>query len=56
MIVTAPAGFEALIGSVPFVEGGDFLISAIDGVVNYCGMSGEATSELQTLYDAAFAG
>jgi hypothetical protein len=56
VIVTAPAGFEALIGSVPFAEGGNFLVSATDGVVNYCGMSGEATAELQALYDAAFPG
>jgi hypothetical protein len=56
VIVTAPAGFEALIGSVPFAEGGSFLVSATDGVVNYCGMSGEATAELQALYDAAFPG
>ncbi|MCZ7533768.1 MAG: hypothetical protein M5U23_10215 [Acidimicrobiia bacterium] len=54
VIVTAPAGFEALIGNVPFAEGGNFLVSATDGVVNYCGMSGEATAELQALYDAAF--
>jgi hypothetical protein len=56
VIVTAPAGFEALIGSVPFAEGGNFLVSATDGIVNYCGMSGEATAELQALYDAAFPG
>jgi hypothetical protein len=56
VIVTAPAGFEALIGSVPFAEGGNFLVSATDGIVNYCGMSGEATPELQALYDAAFPG
>lgn len=56
VIVTAPAGFEALIGSVPFAVGDDFLVSATDGVVNYCGMSGLATPELQALYDAAFPG
>jgi hypothetical protein len=56
VIVTAPAGFEALIGSVPFAVGENFLVSATDGVVNYCGMSGLATPELQALYDAAFPG
>lgn len=54
--VTAHAGFEALIGGVPFAVGENFLVSATDGVVNYCGMSGEATTELQTLYDTAFPG
>lgn len=56
VIVTAPAGFEALLGSVPFAVGENFLVSATDGVVNYCGMSGEATPELQAMYDAAFPG
>lgn len=56
VIVTAPAGFEALIGSVPFALGEDFLVSATDGTVNYCGMSGPATAELQAIFDGAFPG
>ena len=56
VVVTAPAGFEALIGSVPFVVGEDFLISATGGVVNYCGLSGAATPELQAIFDGAFPG
>ena len=56
VIVTAPAGLEALTGSVPWVEGGSFLVSATGGVVNYCGLSGPATPELQRLFDDAFGG
>lgn len=56
VVVTAPAGLEALIGSVPFAVGDDFLVSATGGVVNYCGLSGTASPELQAIYDAAFAG
>lgn len=56
VIVTAPAGLEALIGSVPFAVGDDFLVSATGGVVNYCGLSGAATPEMQAMYDAAFGG
>jgi hypothetical protein len=54
--VTAPAGLEALIGSVPFVVGEQFLISAYDGTVNYCGFSGPRTPELLAVYEAAFPG
>ncbi|MCB1246290.1 MAG: hypothetical protein KDB69_03385 [Acidimicrobiia bacterium] len=56
VIVTAPAGFEALIGSVPFAVGEHFLVTATNGTVNYCGLSGPATPELQALFDAAFPG
>lgn len=37
-----------------FVEGDEYLISAIDGVITTCGQSGPATPELAELYDAAF--
>ena len=56
VVLTAPAGLEALIGSVPFAVGVDFLVSASDGVVNYCGFSGPVTAELQAVYDGAFPG
>lgn len=56
VVVVAPAGFEALIGSVPFQVGDDFLISATGSTVNYCGLSGAATPELQAIYDEAFPG
>lgn len=55
--LTAPAGLEALIGTVDFEVGGSYLISSGDGqTVNYCGWSGPATPELQAVYDAAFPG
>jgi len=52
----APSGFEALIGGIDFDEGKSYLVSAYDGVVNYCGFSGEETPELRAIFDAAFAG
>lgn len=56
VVVEAPSGLEALIGSVPFELGEDFLVSATGNTVNYCGLSGPATPEFQALYDAAFPG
>lgn len=41
---------------VPFVEGSDYLVGAIDGAITGCGVSGEDTPELRAFYDAAFAG
>ncbi len=52
----APSGLEALIGGIDFEEGKSYLVSAYDGVVNYCGFSGEETPELRAIYDEAFAG
>jgi hypothetical protein len=54
--ITAPQGLEALIGGVEFAVGEQYLVSATDGVVNYCGFSGPATADLQAVYDAAFGG
>ena len=54
--LVAPEGLEALIGGVAFVPGQQYLITATDGVVNYCGFSGPATPELQALFDQAFPG
>ena len=54
--LTAPNGLEALIGGIDFEVGQQYLVSAYDGVVNYCGFSGPATPELQSIYDAAFPG
>jgi hypothetical protein len=53
-IITAPAGLEALIAGFDLEEGGRYLISAHDGVINYCGFSGAATPELRTVFEAAF--
>lgn len=39
---------------VEFVVGKSYLVSAEEGVVVVCGYSGEATPELQAIYDQAF--
>lgn len=54
--ITAPLGMEALIGGIAFEPDQAYLVSAYDGVVNYCGLSGPASPELQQLYDQAFPG
>lgn len=52
--LTAPAGLEALTGGITFEVGEPYLISAQNGVVNYCGLSGPATPQLQAIFEAAF--
>lgn len=37
-----------------YIEGTTYLVSALDGQVRTCGLSGEASPELTALYDAAF--
>ena len=54
--LTAPGGLVALTGGIDFEVGGEYLIAAENGTVDYCGMSGPATPELQSFYDAAFPG
>lgn len=54
--VHAPAGLEALIGSVPFANGEQFLITAYDGTVNYCGFSGPSKPEFRAAFEEAFGG
>lgn len=55
VLLTIPAGAVAsLIGEIDFREGVTYLITATDGTVNMCGFSGEATTELQAAFDAAF--
>ena len=54
VILHAPAGMEALIGGMAFSEGTQYLITAYDGNVNYCGFSGETTPELQAAFEEAF--
>ena len=39
---------------VPFEAGETYLVSATDGVVTGCGLSGADTAELRAVYDAAF--
>jgi hypothetical protein len=50
----APEGQEALIGGVAWEVGGQYLVTAYDGVVSYCGQTGPATPELQAIFDEAF--
>ena len=55
--VTAPsAEMYSLLAAVQFEVGGDYLVSANDGVVSLCSFSGPATPALQRLYDRAFPG
>ena len=54
VILRSQAGMEALIDGFAFEEGADYLVSASDGSVNFCGFSGPATDELRALYDSAF--
>lgn len=56
VVIEAPTGMEALIGGIPFDVGGDYLITAYDGTVNYCGFSGPATPDLRASFQAAFGG
>ena len=52
----AEAGMEALIGGIAFVEGTEYVVTATDGKVNYCGYTAEATPELLASFESAFAG
>lgn len=54
VILNAPLGMEALIGGIPFAVGEQYLISAQDGNVNYCGFSGPSTPEYRAAFEAAF--
>ena len=54
--LTAPTGMEALIGGLAFEPHKQYTVAAYDGVVSYCGLTGEATPELEGLYDTAFPG
>ena len=54
VILNAPQGMEALIAGIPFETGGQYLITAYDGNVNYCGFSGPSTSEFRAYFEQAF--
>lgn len=56
VVLNAPLGMEALIGGIPFTVGEQYLITAQDGNVNYCGFSGPATPEFRAAFETAFAG
>ena len=53
-VTALQTSFPALVQSVQFVVGQDYLVSATDGMVSMCGLSGPATGELRSLYDKAF--
>lgn len=52
--LTAPAGFQALIGGIDFEVGTRYLIAATDGMVNYCGASDVSSPELKAIYEEAY--
>ncbi|MDH4116752.1 MAG: hypothetical protein OEX04_09475 [Acidimicrobiia bacterium] len=52
--LAAPAGLLALIDGIEFVQGSQYLITATDGTVNYCGFSGLSTPELRVAFEEAF--
>jgi hypothetical protein len=56
VLINAPQGLEALIASFPLEVGEQYLITATDGNVNYCGFSGPSTPELRTAFEEAFSG
>jgi len=56
VVIHAPSGMEALIGGIPFETGTQYLVTAYDGNVNYCGFTGESTPELKAAFEEAFAG
>jgi len=47
---------QALIGGIDFVEGEQYLITASEGNVNYCGFSGPATPEYRSAFEEVFSG
>lgn len=50
----AEHGLEALIGGIDFQVGEQYLITAAEGNVNYCGYSGPADPALTAVFDEAF--
>ena len=46
----------ALIAGFEFKLGSDYLVSATNGEVNYCGYSGPSTTELLSGFETAFSG
>jgi hypothetical protein len=54
--LAAASGMEALIGGIEFTPGGDYLITATEGNVNFCGYSAPATDDLRAAFAEAFPG
>ena len=56
VVLNAPQGLEALIAGFPFEVGTQYLITAYDGNVNYCGFSAPSTPEMRAAFEQAFGG
>jgi hypothetical protein len=56
VVLNGAVGSPALIDGFEFVVGQQYLITAADGNVNFCGYSGPATPELTAAFDVAFPG
>lgn len=54
VVLHAQAGMEALIAGFAFEVGEQYLVTATDGAVNFCGYSGPATPEFLAFFDEAF--
>lgn len=56
VVLQGAAGSPALIDGFEFQVGQQYLITAAEGNVNFCGYSGLATPELTAAFEAAFGG
>lgn len=54
--LSAPAGQNVSIDSIEFQTGQEYLVTATDGMVNYCGFTGPRTPELEAAFAEAFGG
>lgn len=52
--LAVPSGFTAALDGIDFVEGQRYLVSAVDGVVTSCGLSGAATPEYEQIWNDVF--
>ena len=53
-LTTPAATSSAVFDGVAFSSGDRFLVTATDGAVNGCGLSGPATAELEASFERAF--
>jgi hypothetical protein len=54
VVTIAVPGFNTSVGTVDFVQGKRYLVTATDGTVNSCGYTGEATPDLEASFEQAF--
>ena len=52
----APEQQQSLVGATDFAVGEDYLVSASDGSVSVCGLTGPVSPDLQAAYDQAYGG